>query len=84
MVSKEYLQSIGAGDCPKHGRWYGLCHSCAREQRKKDEERFTRKMIDDNQKYRDALNLIISHAGSPDPSEACRLIIKTAMESLKN
>ncbi len=35
--TKESLAEIGAGDCPKHGRWYGICHSCAHEAKKKDE-----------------------------------------------
>lgn len=23
---------IGGGDCARHGRWYGICHSCQREE----------------------------------------------------
>lgn len=40
---KEWLRSIGGGDCAKHGRWYGICHSCDIDQKKQDEtERRTR------------------------------------------
>lgn len=27
-----YNEAYHGGDCEKHGRWYGICHSCRREQ----------------------------------------------------
>ena len=27
---------MSQGDCPKHGRWYGICHSCNKEEKEND------------------------------------------------
>lgn len=34
MTREDELRAIGAGDCPRHGRYYGICHSCAKAQSK--------------------------------------------------
>lgn len=38
---KTYDKSYGGGDCSKHGRYYGICHSCNRdfERAKKEADR---------------------------------------------
>lgn len=33
------------GDCPKHGRWYGICHSCHADAERKREWEERRMMI---------------------------------------
>jgi hypothetical protein len=32
--SKTYEPSFGGGECSKHGRYYGICHSCRADQAK--------------------------------------------------
>lgn len=35
---KTYYESFGGGDCSKHGRYYGTCHSCRNDMRQHYEQ----------------------------------------------
>ena len=48
MTRQDELRAIGAGDCPKHGRYYGICHSCAKDQDRQTTKEVWDRLIADN------------------------------------
>ena len=43
---------MSQGDCPKHGRWYGICHSCHKENEERESRESWRRLYDQNEELR--------------------------------
>lgn len=43
------------GDCPKHGRWYGICHSCAKEMQDREDFIYRESVINERNRLRTEL-----------------------------
>ncbi len=66
-----YNESYHGGDCEKHGRWYGICHSCQRESRQHYEwkrEEFESKQRRDLRELADKARRFILQKPQPNRS----------------
>jgi len=43
---------MSQGDCPKHGRWYGICHCCHKENEEREDRKSRKRLYDENEELR--------------------------------